>query len=110
MFSAPTDGETDVLLNSTVRMQFSRDVDPASLKGHVNAHYLESESAERGEPTTPPATFTMQYSAPNRMLELKFTSPLERFRTIKVDLQDGILGTDKQAVKPWTLTFTMGGS
>ena len=110
IFSAPTDGETDVFLTATVRMQFSRDVDPPSLKGHVSAHYLESESAERGEPTTPTADFTAQYSAANRVLELKFARPLERFRTLKVDLQEGILGTDKQPVKPWTLTFTMGGS
>ena len=110
IFSAPTDGETDVFLTATVRMQFSRDVDPASLKGHVRAHYLESESAERGEPTTPTADFTTQYGAANRVLELKFARPLERFRTLKVDLLDGILGTDKQPVKPWTLTFTMGGS
>jgi hypothetical protein len=44
------------------------------------------------------------------VLEIKFTKPLERFRTLKVDLLEGILGTDGQALKPWTLTFSLGGS
>ena len=35
---------------------------------------------------------------------------LERFRTLKIDLVDGILGTDGQPLKPWTLTFALGGS
>ena len=65
---------------------------------------------ERGEPTTPAAEFTFQYNAANRVLELKFTKPLERFRTLKVELQEGILGTDGQPLKPWTLTFALGGS
>jgi hypothetical protein len=46
----------------------------------------------------------------NRVLELKFARPLERFRTLKIELQEGILGTDKQPLKPWTLTFALGGS
>ena len=44
------------------------------------------------------------------MLEITFAKPLERFRTLKVDLLDGILGTDEQPLKPWTLTFEVGGS
>ena len=43
------------------------------------------------------------------MLELKFTKPLEQFRTLKVELLEGILGTDQQPLKPWTLTFVLGG-
>jgi Big-like domain-containing protein len=110
VFSAPTEDETDVLLATTVRIQFSRDIDPATLKGHIRVRYLDSQTVERGEPVTPTADFTFQYSAPNRMLELRFTKPLERFRTVKVDLLDGVLGTDGQPLKPWTLTFALGGS
>ncbi len=65
---------------------------------------------ERGEPVTPTANFTFQYSGANRVLELRFPKPLERFRTLKVDLLDGILGTDGQPLKPWTLSFALGGS
>ena len=67
-------------MTTTVRIQFSRDIDQATLKGRIKPHYLESQSAERGEPVTPPADFTFQYAGANRVLELKFTKPLERFR------------------------------
>ena len=110
IFSAPTQDETDVPMATTVRIQFSRDIDPATLKGKVRVHYLEAQSAERGEPVTPTAEFTTAYLALNRVLEIKFAKPLERFRTINVDLLDGILGTDQQPLKPWTLSFALGGS
>jgi hypothetical protein len=44
------------------------------------------------------------------VLELKFSKPLERFRTLNIDLLEGIVGTDGQPLKPWTLTFMLGGS
>ena len=110
IFSAPTADETDVSMTTTVRIQFSRDIDPATLKGRIRVGYLQSQSVERGEPVTPTADFTFQYAGANRVLELRFAKPLERFRTLKVDLLDGILGTDGQALKPWTLAFALGGS
>ena len=110
IFSAPTQDETDVAMGTTVRLQFSRDIDQTTLKGRVKPHYLESQSAERGEPVTPSAEFTIQYAGANRVLEIRFTKPLERFRTLKVDLLDGILGTDGQPLKAWTLSFSLGGS
>ena len=110
IFSAPTADETDVLMTTTVRIQFSRDIDQATLKGRIRAGYLQSQSVERGEPVTPTADFTFQYAGANRVLELRFAKPLERFRTLKVDLLDGILGTDGQALKPWTLAFALGGA
>ena len=91
-------------------IQFSRDLDQSTLKNRIKASYLESQSVERGEPTTPAAEFTFQFAAFNRVLEIKFTKPLERYRTLKIDLLDGILGTDGQPLKPWTLTFALGGS
>jgi hypothetical protein len=110
VFSAPTDDETDVMLTTTVRIQFSRDIDQTTLKNRIRAAYFQAQSVERGEPDTPPADFTFQYTPASRVLEIKFTKPLERFRTLKVDLLEGILGTDGQALKPWTLTFSLGGS
>ena len=110
IFSAPTHEETDVPMATTVRIQFSRDIDPSTLKGRIRPHYLASQSAERGEPVTPEAGFTYQYAGANRVMEIRFTKPLERFRTMKVDLLDGILGTDGQPLKTWTLSFSMGGS
>lgn len=110
VFSAPTQDETDVPMTTTVRIQFSRDIDQATLKNRIKIGYLESESVQRGEPTTPPVEFTFQYAAAARVLEIKLTKPLERFRTVKVDLAEGILGTDGQALKPWALTFMSGGT
>ena len=110
IFSAPTDDESDVSLNTTVRIQFSRDLDQKTLKDHIRPHYLQAQSVERCEPDTPAVEFTFQYIPATRVIELKFTKPLERFRTLKVDLIEGILGTDGQPLKPWTLTFALGGS
>jgi hypothetical protein len=110
IFSAPTQEETDVSMGTTVRIQFSRDIDPQTVKGRIRAAYLQTQTVERGEPATPPVEFTFQYAGANRVIEVKFAKPLERFRTIKVDLLEGILGTDQQPLKPWTLTFSMGGS
>jgi hypothetical protein len=110
LFSAPTEDESDVLLNSRIRVQFSRDIDPASLKGHVQVKYDDRETIERGEPATPSAEFTTQYSAANRTLEISFPEPLERFRHVIVTLDASILGTDKQPLKPWTLNFHTGGT
>lgn len=110
IFSAPTEDETDVSMSTTVRIQFSRDLDQSTLKGRIRVRYLDSQTVERGEPVTPTADFTFQYGGASRVLELRFAKPLERFRTVKVDLLEGILGTDGQPLKPWTLTFSLGGA
>jgi len=110
VFSAPTQDETDVAMSRSVRIQFSRDIDPSTVRGNLRVRYLDEQTAERGEPTTPTAEFTVQYTGANRMLELRFTKPLERFRTVRVELGAGILGTDKQPLKPWTLSFDVGGA
>ena len=110
IFSAPTDDETDVATTTAVRIQFSRDLDLSTLKGKVKASYFRAQSVERGEPDTPPIEVTTQYNVANRVLELRFSKPLERFRTVKIELLDGIVGTDAQPLKPWTLTFSLGGT
>jgi hypothetical protein len=110
IFSAPTQDETDVSMSTSVRIQFSRDIDQSTLKAHVKPHYLEAQTIEKGEPVTPAVEFTSQYVGPTRVLELHFTKPLERFRTIHIDLTDEILGTDKQPLQPWTLSFDTGGN
>ncbi|MCC7415804.1 MAG: Ig-like domain-containing protein [Acidobacteria bacterium] len=110
MFSAPIEGETDVSMGANVRIQFTRDLDPDTLQGRVRVRYLEVESAERGEPATPAVAFTSEYSAAGRVLTLTFATRLERFRTVKVELLEGIAGADGQRLQPWTLTFAVGGS
>ena len=110
VFSAPTQDEVDVSQTGSVRIQFSRDLDPTTLKDRVKVRYLDEEARNLGEPDTPIAVFTVQWLPPNRVLEIKFTEPLVRYRTIKVDLLEGILGTDKQPLVPWTLSFKTAGA
>lgn len=109
VFSAPTTDELDVRPNATVRIQFSRDMEPDSFTGSVRARYLPQESVERGEPQAPPMTFETRYDGGRRVLELTFATPLERFRTVEVTLGEGIVSTEGQPLAPWTLRFTVGG-
>ena len=110
VFSAPTEEETDVSLTTNVRIQFSRDLDPATFKGRIRVSYVEQPRPDTVATGARSVDFTTEYSAFNRVLELKFVKPLEQFRMVKIELLDGILGTDQQSMKPWTLTFESGGS
>jgi hypothetical protein len=110
VFSAPTQDESDIPQTNPVRIQFSRDLDPSTLKDRVKVSYLIEEARNLGEPDAPVAVFTVQYLPVNRVLEIRFTEPLVRYRTIKVDLLEGILGADKQPVAPWTLSFRTAGA
>lgn len=109
IFSAPTEGETDVALDTTVRIQFSRDMDPTTFAGQVRVRYLGQESAERGEAAPPPVQVSTSYDGGRRVLELRFSEPLQRFRTLEVELRDGITSIDGQPLVPWTLRFGLGG-
>jgi Big-like domain-containing protein len=105
LFSAPTQDETEVSPTTTIRVQFSRDLNATTLKSHVRVGYRRADGTDP-EPAT---EFGIQYNALGRVLEIKFTKPLEPFRTVSVQLLEGILGTDGQPLKPWTLTFSLGG-
>jgi Big-like domain-containing protein len=109
VFSTPTDDEIDVALTTNIRIQFSRDVDPTTFRGQIRVTYVTTPGTVPPEGPDQPGEFTTQYSAANRVLEMKFARPFDRFRTVRVDLADGILGTDKQPLRPWTLMFLLGG-
>jgi hypothetical protein len=109
VFSAPTQDETDVLVSANVRIQFSRDIDPATLKGHLRAQYIGSALPAGGEPA-PKLEFTTEYRRATRVLEIRFSQPIVHFRTVQIDLLEGVLGTDQQPLAPWTLKFMTGGS
>ena len=110
LFAAPADGEADVRLTERIRLQLSRDLDPATLKDRVRLTYSSPESRERGEAQPPSIAFTANYTRENRALEIRPIEPLERFRLVKFEILDGVKGTDGGAMKPFTLTFTTGGS
>jgi hypothetical protein len=105
LFTAPTEGEADVLSTERIRMQLSRDLDAASLKDRVRLTYVSTDS-------TPAAAiaFTANYTRENRALEIKPNEPLERFRTVRMEILEGVKGTDGGPMAPFTLTFTTGGS
>lgn len=105
VFSSPTEGEADVPAGSSVRVQFARNVRTDTLKERVKVSYL----AINPDPQLPPLEWQTSYDPATRALELKFTKPLQAFRTVKVELLDGILAFDGAPVLPWTLTFTVGG-
>jgi len=109
VFSSPTEGETDVSPTSPIRIQFSRSIAPETLKGRIRIAYAGSESVERGEAQAPPIEVKTSYDAGTRALELTFARPLERFRTLRIELLEGIKAFDGAPVMPWTLTFSLGG-
>jgi Big-like domain-containing protein len=106
VFTAPIDGETNADRATPVRIQFSRDMDLRSFRDHIKVSY--TGAAPEGAPAQPPA-FTYRYLDAPRALEIRFAEPLDRFRSVKVELTDGIVSAvDNQPLPPWSLTFTTG--
>ncbi len=107
VFTAPIAGETDADRAVPIRIQFSRDMDARTFRDRVRVAY--TGTAPPGSPATPPS-FTYRYVEGTRALELRFSEPLDRLRTVKIDLLEGILSAvDNQPLAPWSLTFTTGG-
>ena len=100
VFSAPTQGETEVEPTAKVRIQFSRDLKEDSIKGGVGVAYAGV--------TAPPPAFTIRYDPGRRVLEIAFAAPLSPFANVQVQLKDTIQATDGQPLKPYTLAFTVG--
>ena len=107
VFSSPYEGEIDVPVTSSVRMQFSRGLDPDTIAGQIRISYVGP--APTGAP--PPASLEFQhtYDAGTRAIEITFTQPPDRFRTVQVELLEGIKTFNGAPVSPWTLTFSAGG-
>jgi Bacterial Ig-like domain len=106
IFSAPTEGERDVPLSGLVRLQFSRDMDPASFIDQVRVEYVASP----GLPAAGTAPGIMSaYDPATRSLTVRFTEPLDRLRTVRMELLGGIKATDGALLMPWTLSFELGG-
>ena len=105
VFSAPVPDDVDVSPTAMIRIQFSRDMDARTLKDRVRVAYVA-----RGAEQAPPApVFTFVYNVGSRGIELKFTKPLERRQTVKIDLIEGISAIGGDPLQPWSLTFMTGG-
>ncbi len=103
VFSAPTADEIDVAVSTNVRIQFSRDLNPTTIRNRVRVRYTGTAAMD-----LPATGFTTQYIPANRVLEIRFAQPLEPLRKVEIELGEGILGRDEQPLKPWTLTFETG--
>ena len=106
VFSTPVPSETDVEIGAVVRVQFSRDMDARSFKDRIRVIYQAPHAA--GAPVGTPPTFAFAYNVGTRGVELKFSKPLERFQTVKVELLEGITALGGDPLQPWSLTFTTG--
>jgi hypothetical protein len=105
VFSAPTQDETDVLPDTAVRIQFSRDLEGGSIEGQVRVAYVTDPSSP--EPTPAPPDVKASYDPALRVMTLRFAGPLDPLRTIRVELLEGIRALDGAPLKPWTLAFTV---
>jgi hypothetical protein len=104
IFSAPVPDDTDVDRSAPIRIQFSRDMDPRSVRDRIRITYVNPPAG--GLPPVP--EFTVRYNDANHAVEITFASPLERFQQVKVEFLEGMIALDKQPLKPWSLTFTTG--
>ena len=105
IFSAPLNGELDVPTTVVLRVQFSRDIDPETLRDQVAVAYgLKPDGTAPGP--TPVATTT--YRPANRAVEIRFAQPLAAFSSVVVAFGDQIKATDGVAMKPAKIAFTTG--
>jgi hypothetical protein len=100
VFNSPTEGETDVRAAAPIRIQFSRGLDEKTLAGQIRVTYVGQEGT---------LDFKTAYDGANRAIVISFPKPLEAYRTVRVELLDGIKGFDGAPVTPWILTFSVGG-
>jgi hypothetical protein len=103
IFSAPLAGETDFASSGRIKIQFSRDMTPASFQGRVHVRYGGATP-----PAGAPPDFTATYNDANRSVEIKFKEPLLPSQVVIVQLDEGIAAIDGQRMQPWTLQFTTG--
>lgn len=106
IFSAPVADDIDVPPDTTVRVQFSRDMDPDSFEGNVRVRYLGAPAADA---VTEEPVIETAYRGRNRVLEIRLDFELERFRSVQVDLLEGISASDGEPLAPWSLSFFTGG-
>ena len=108
IFSAPLPDDVDVPQNTTVRVQFSRDMDGDSFDGRVRVAYTQP-GATRIAADAADIPFDLAYRGRNRVLEIRFDEELERFRSVTVELLDGVTANDGTPLPSWTLSFFIGG-
>jgi hypothetical protein len=111
IFSDPAEGELDVPLKAPVRLQFSRDINPDSLKGNVRWTFMTADAVNVGPstPREPERHAEFKYDRAKRSLEIRLAPDASAtYRNVIVELLEGIAATDGAKLKPWQLTFALG--
>ena len=106
VFSSPTEGEIGVPAASRVRIQFSRGLNPTSLTDRIRVSYVGASAAADPQP---PIEFTHAYDGGSQSVEIRFRQPLEPFRTIRIELLEGVTTFNGGPVKSFALVFSVGG-
>jgi hypothetical protein len=106
VFSSPTGGEIDVTPTGTIRIQFSRGLSEPSLAGRLRVSYVGAPVAAD---TDSGLRFQAAYDGANRAIVLRMAQPFEAYRTVKVEILEGMKAFDGAPVTPWSLTFSVGG-
>ena len=111
IFSDPAEGEIDVPLKAPIRLQFSREMNPETFKGNVRWTFTADDAVIGGAASSrePSRQAEFKYDGAKRALEIRL--PIEEaasYRTVIIELADGIAATDGAKLKPWEMTFTFG--
>ena len=100
VFSIPTGDEAAVPRELTVRLQFSRGLDPDTVDGNIRVRYAE--------PGAPALDIETTYNAGTNSVAIALPGPLEPFRRVEVTTLEGLEAFDGVPVDPFTLQFTTG--
>ena len=85
-------------------MQFSRGIDPPTINGRLRLSYVG------GNAPTGSVDVQVTYDVGTHAVVLRLSKPLEPFRTVKLELLDGVKTFDGAPIKPWTVTFSVGAN
>jgi len=105
IFSAPIADDVEVDRTAPVRIQFSRDMAPRTIRDRIVVSYVPPAG---GAPAFVVPPFTTTYNDAAHAIEITFAQPLERFQQVRVELLAGMTALDGQPLKPWTLRFSTG--
>jgi hypothetical protein len=109
IFSDPAEGETEVPLKTPIRLQFSREMNPDTFKGHLRWAFTAVDSAGLGAETPRDRQPEFKYDGAKRSLEIRLAiNDSASYRSVVVELLDGIAAVDGARLKPWQLTFAFG--
>jgi hypothetical protein len=110
IFADPADGDIDVAPTQAIRLQFSRDMNPDSFKGNVRWSFVGGEGSGAAAAQASERHPEVKYDRAKRALEVKLDLKQgAAYRTVAIELLDGIAATDGAKLVPWKLTFSFGG-